>query len=49
MVKSKEELIKEIERLEIAIAKTESKYLKADYGKAVKRKRKELRKYDGDK
>ena len=36
------EIYKEIERLEAAIAKTESPYLKRDYEKRIKRLRGEL-------
>lgn len=38
--------IQEMKRLEDAISKTDSKYLKADYEKALKRMQRELREYD---
>ena len=41
-------LVVEISRLREAQRKSESKYLKADYGKAIRRKKAQLRKYCAD-
>ena len=38
--------VKEMERIEAAMRKTKSKYLKRDYTKALKRMRAELLEYD---
>ena len=46
MDKQREKFVAEIERLEEAIEKTDSKYLKRDYTKAVKRMKRELEDYD---
>lgn len=46
MDKQREKFIAEIKRLEDAVQKTKSKYLKADYGKRIRRMKKELREYD---
>lgn len=37
----------DIKRLQIALYRTRSPYLKRDYAKAIKRKRRLLRAYDG--
>lgn len=44
--KIRDEYVAEIQRLEGAIRETRSDCLKRDYGKAVRRMRKELRDYD---
>ena len=46
MDKMREKHIAEIERLKTAIEKTDSKYLKRDYKKALKRMSAELKEYD---
>ena len=46
MDKMRKNRVAEIERLKAAIAKTNSEYLKRDYGKALKRMQRELRDYD---
>jgi len=46
MDKQREKFVAEIKRLEDAVQKTKSKYLKADYGKRIRRVKKELREYD---
>ena len=46
MDKIRDEYVAEILRLEGAIRKARSDYLRRDYGKAVRRMRKELRDYD---
>lgn len=46
MDKQREKFIAEIKRLEDAVQKTKSKYLKADYGKRIRRMKRELREYD---
>ena len=43
---NKEELIKEIMRVKEALAKTNSPYLKRDYGKYLKRLYRDLKYYD---
>lgn len=43
---AREAHIAEMRRLEEAIAKTKSEKLQKDYGKALKRMRRELREYD---
>ena len=42
----REKHVAEIERIKTAINKTDSKYLKIDYVKALKRMKRELRDYD---
>lgn len=42
----REEFVAEIERLKLASRRTHSEYLKIDYAKAIKRKKKQLRNYD---
>ena len=42
----REQHIKEIDRLNTAISKTKSEYLKNDYKKALIRMKKELKEYD---
>lgn len=42
----REKFVNEINRLEKALSQTRSKYLKADYKKAIIRMRRELREYD---
>lgn len=44
--KQRAAVVAEIERMEDAIRRTKSKYLVADYTRAVKRLKKELRDYD---
>ena len=46
MDKMRKNRVAEIERLKAAIAKTNSEYLKRDYGKALKRMQRELSDYD---
>ena len=46
MDKMRKNRVAEIERLKAEIAKTNSEYLKRDYGKALKRMQRELRDYD---
>lgn len=46
MDKMREKHVVEIERLKTAMKKTDSDYLKRDYGKALKRMQIELRNYD---
>ena len=46
MDKTREQYAAEIRRLEDATRRTSSERLRADYGKAVRRMRKELRDYD---
>ena len=46
MDKMREKHVAEIERLKTAMEKTDSEYLKRDYGKALKRMQRELRDYD---
>ena len=46
MDKMREKHVAEMERLKTAIDKTDSEYLKRDYGKALKRMERELREYD---
>lgn len=46
MVSKRAEVVAEIARLKQARAKTTSRYLKTDYGKAIRRKQKELALYD---
>lgn len=41
-------LVVEISRLKEAVRRSDSKYLKADYGKAIRRKKAQLRKYCAD-
>ena len=43
---SKDRHIEEIERLKLAIQRTQSPYLKRDYKKAIRKKEKELLAYD---
>lgn len=45
MTKAEEAHIAEMNRLREAIKKTNSEYLKADYSKALKRMKRELREY----
>ena len=49
MDKMREKHVAEMERLKTAMEKTDSEYLKRDYGKALKRMERELREYDRDK
>lgn len=42
----REEYVAEIRRMEAAVEQTKSEYLKRDYGKAIKRMKKELAEYD---
>ena len=46
MDKARKRHIEEMERIEAAMRKTESEYLKRDYGKALKRMRADLIEYD---
>lgn len=46
MDKMREKHVEEMERLKTAIKKTDSKYLKRDYKKAIKRMSAELKEYD---
>ena len=46
MDKMREKHVAEMKRLKTAIEKTDSEYLKRDYGKALKRMQRELRDYD---
>ena len=46
MSKERGEIIREIFRLERAVYKTKSEHLRRDYGKAIKRLRRELAVYD---
>lgn len=46
MASKRAEVIAEIARLKQARAKTTSRHLKTDYGKAIRRKQKELDLYD---
>ena len=46
MDKMRDKHIAEMERLKTAMEKTDSEYLKRDYGKALKRMQRELRDYD---
>lgn len=41
---NRDKIVAEIQRLKKAIAKTDSEYLKRDYGKALKQLEKQLRK-----
>ena len=45
MDKMREKHVAEMERLKTAMKKTDSEYLKRDYGKALKRMQRELRDY----
>jgi hypothetical protein len=45
MTKAEIEYESEIERLKEAVAKTQSNYLKRDYGKKISRMQKELKEY----
>lgn len=40
-----EEMIQEIRRLKVAVRETDSNYLKIDYGKRIKRMKKQLAEY----
>ena len=42
----RDKFVSEIRRLEAALNNTDSKYLKADYSKAIVRMRRELAQYD---
>ena len=42
MDRRQEEMIQEIRRLKAAVRETDSKYLKIDYGKRIKRMKKQL-------
>ena len=44
--KQREAVVAEISRLRVAIMRTQSKYLVADYSKAIKRLERELADYD---
>ena len=44
--KSRDAFVLEIERIEKALTKTKSAYLKKDYAKAIRRMRRELDEYD---
>ena len=46
MDKMREKHVAEIERLKAAMEKTDSEYLKRDYGRALKRMQRELIDYD---
>lgn len=46
MPNARERQLQEIERLKTAIKKTESKYLKRDYARAIRRMERELAEYD---
>lgn len=46
MDKMRQKHVDEISRLKDAIARTDSEYLKNDYGKALRRMEKELKEYD---
>ena len=46
MDKMREKHVAEMERLKTAMEKTDSEYLKRDYGKALKRMQRELKDYD---
>lgn len=46
MDKAREQYAAEIRRLEDAIRRTRSDHLRSDYGKAIRRMKKELRAYD---
>ena len=46
MDKMRKNRVAEIERLKTAMEKTDSEYLKRDYGKALKRMQRELSYYD---
>lgn len=46
MDSSRQAIVDQMARMEIAIAKTTSPYLRRDYAKAVKRLKAELRTYD---
>ena len=45
-MKSRQNHLTEIARLKQARAKTRSRYLKRDYGKAIRRKQRELAEFD---
>lgn len=45
MDRRQEEMIQEIRRLKAAVRETDSKYLKIDYGKRIKRMKKQLAEY----
>lgn len=47
MDKPREKYIEKMQELREAIAKTDSKYLRRDFGKALRRMERELRQYDG--
>ena len=47
MDKQRELFIAEMDKIRAAIAKSKSKYLKADYEKQLCRMKRELREYDG--
>ena len=42
----RDKYVSEIRRLEAAVKKTDSKFLKADYTKAIRRMKRELEQYD---
>ena len=46
MDKQREALVREISRLKDAWNRTDSRYLRKDYGKAIRRMENELRQYD---